>query len=319
MATSFFALDLSKFPQPCHTFKTTSGFPVCRYALGGAARSDQPQSLPLTYVQRLKGSGEKGLFETTGAPCFFYYNPHRYPAFMNGIEDICKEKDMRRNMFVISGGADRSFDAMEKRLKDSLARCGDDYLDMFILEYVCPYDLEEKDGNMIVDPDSELGYAIRQAQEWKEKGLVRHVGASTHSHRVGAALAINEGLDTLMLRYSMSHQNAANRLSFPACSKERKPVLAFCTTRWNKLQNGHDQWNGDSPTTGDCLSFALATKPSPVEIVLHSARDEVELDEALLGFRSEMPNDELDSWSAFGRLSWNQDGFDEYPEESREA
>eukprot|EP00797_Seminavis_robusta_P011351 Sro1856_g301990.1 Aldo/keto reductase family (159) ;mRNA; r:10351-10827 len=158
---------------------------------------------------------------------------------------------------------------------------------------------------------------MAQAQEWKRQGLVRHVGASTHSHEVGALLAAEDAIETVMLRYSMSHKDAAERLSFPACAQYDKPVLAFTTTRWNRLQDGHHEWDDDAPSTGDCLSFALQ---SPlVECILHSARDEEELEEALMGFHQSMSKEKVDQWRSYGDLDWNSgDGFDEYPEEREE-
>ena len=122
--------NVGSFPSPSQTFQTRSGLPVCRYALGGAARSTQPQSLPSRYVQLLQDAESPSV----GAPCFFFYNPHRYPAFMHGIQELCEKKHQRENIFVMSGGTDRSPSAMEQRLKDALSKCGRDFLDIFLLE-----------------------------------------------------------------------------------------------------------------------------------------------------------------------------------------
>lgn len=297
----------STFPQPSQAFSTASGLPVCRYSLGGAARSTQPSGLPSKYYDLLRGQADDKLFPN-GAPFYFYYNPHRYPAFMSGIQDLCQTDSVRKNVFVASGGTERSHDEMEERLQDALDKCGGEYLDLFILEYVCPYELT--DGT----PNEELQDAIDQANEWKQQGRVRYVGASTHSHQVGAALAENKGIDTLMLRYGMSHKDAAEKLSFPACSKNEKPVLAFTTTRWNSLQDGHMEWNEGAPTHSDCISFAITKRP-PVEVVLHSAREEDELEESLKGLREDMSQEKSKKWREFGDLDWNRDGFDEYPDE----
>ena len=314
ITTTTAALSLPTiFPAPSEAFKTASGFPVCRYALGGAARSQQPSSLPSLYYDIL--SSEETAADNNekfphGAPFYFYYNPHRYPAFMSGIEELCNQKDGRRqDLFIASGGTERSNQEMEERLNDALEKCGGDYLDLFILEYICPYELGSNKETL----STNVQEAIQQAQAWKDKGLIRHIGASTHSHKVGGVLANMDGIDTVMLRYSMSHKNAAEHLSFPVCASRDKPVLAFTTTRWNSMQDGHMDWNEDAPSTGDCISFALACQP-PVEVVLHSARDECELREALEGCR-EMSPDEIKTWRSFGDLDWTRDGFDEYPNE----
>ena len=114
---------------PSKYLKTASGIPVSCYGLGGAARSTQPSSLPSLYLNQLKEKDE------TVAPFYFYYNPHRYPEFMSGIRDICSRHD-RQNIYVASGGTDRSYAGLDQRLGSCLEHCGGEYLDLFILEYV---------------------------------------------------------------------------------------------------------------------------------------------------------------------------------------
>jgi hypothetical protein len=62
-----------------------------------------------------------------------------------------------------------------------------------------------------------------------------------------------------------------------------------------------------------------------VEVVLHSARDEDELEDALLPlfscpsqcqWMSESKYDDLRSYYDGDEMDWNDDGFDEYPDES---
>ena len=325
LITSIFALSTPSISTPTnefgenslrytYAFTTASGLPVCRYGLGGAARSSQPKSLPSVYYDYLKSKNDKdgehriGMDEIGGAPFYFYYNPHRYPAFMSGIKELLNSASdnneiSRKDVFVASGGTDRSFDQMEKRLTDALEYCCGEYLDLFVLEYVCPHEMNSSD----------IQKAIEQALSWVDAGKVRYIAASTHSHVVGAALAKHAGIDALMLRYNMAHKYAAESLSFASCLIYNKPVIAFTSTRWNALQRNHESWDEDPPTTGDCLSFALAVSP-PVEVLLHSARDEVELEEALNGIQK-MPREEVLKWKMYGDLNWNDDGFDEYPEE----
>ena len=90
---------------PTPAFKTASGKPVARYGLGGAARSEQPSTLPSLYVNELtRQSGA----DDAGAPFLFYYNPHRYPAFMSGIKELIISKDgpAREDLFIAGGGTE---------------------------------------------------------------------------------------------------------------------------------------------------------------------------------------------------------------------
>ena len=138
--------------------------------------------------------------------------------------------------------------------------------------------------------------AIEVCQSCVEGGLVRYIAASTR-----ATLAEESGVDALILRYSMPHKDAAESISFPACIRENKPVLAFTTTRWNALQEGHGDWDGPAPTTGECLAFALASSP-PVQVVLHSARDECELNDAMKGLVENVSDVEVDKWKSYRDL-----------------
>ena len=344
---------------------SASGKPVCRYALGGAARSVQPQSLPSTYrdlISHLEHFDSNDLTTTTttstAAPFYFYYNPHRYPAFLSGVRDVFDKNDGdgstpqqkvwdRRDIFIASGGTDRTPLGLDQRLEDALVHSGGKYLDAFVLEYVCPDELTHDNQQL----GSELEHAIEHVHKMKEMGKVRYVMASTHSHVVGSILVSSttttaercssEGtstvpaLDALMLRYNMAHRSAAECLSLPAALENGIPVVAFTTTRWNRLQevsadipSGH--LSQIRPTTADCIKFAL-NHPS-VEIVLHSARDDEELMEAMLPIISKssqssasvekmtdwLSEDELRLWRAYGNdeVAWNAgDGFDEYPDE----
>ena len=316
--------------QPSESFVFTdhlvskSGLPVCKYALGGAARSTQPTDLVHDYCQRVQNWFEKSDDATTQmAPFLFYYNPNRYPYFMEGVRQAVDgdgdTRIAREDLFLVSGGTDYSKRGMEQRLNDALAYSGGEYLDMFVLEYVCPGE------------DASVLSAISQARSWVESGKVRYVAASTHSHKVGEWLGslTNEKseaplLDAMMLRYNMAHRSAAENFSFPICSEKEIPVLAFTTTRWNRLQDGHKSWKKRLPTTPDCLSFALSPfasklpNPWPVQVVFHSARDVDELKEAMecLSRSSPMTESEDSEWKEYGDLEWNHiDSFDEYSEE----
>jgi len=306
--------------------KTKSGKQVCRYALGGAARSTQPKSLPLKYRDMLIDLGEDI------APFYFYYNPHRYQKFMSGVRESFTDdetyQNYRDNLFFASGGTDRSIDELDQRLEDALVHCGGDYLDAFVLEYVCPYELTS-DKQQI---DTELRLAIEHVHKMKNDGKIRYVMSSTRSHEVGSVLAstkledgITPAFDSLMLRYSMSHRNAAESISLPKALDNNIPVLAFTTTRWNRLQSNPPTDNTNSyPTTSDCIKFAL--QHPAIDIVIHSARDDDELDESILPLISTaskqstwLSEDEYDLWRAYGNdeVKWNEDdSFDEYPEES---
>lgn len=320
-------------PLSTRAFVTKSGRPVSRYGLGGAARSTQPESLPRAYVDMLQSDGG----DDAGAPFFFYYNPHRYPAFLSGVKSIAESNDgdgtlRREDVFIASGGSDRSLAALDERLNDALAHCGGSYLDAFVLEYIVmeeliPVKAAFEEPNMLkrLGLSPTLAAAIEHVQSYVDEGKVRCVWASTHSHVAGNVLAnarsaSTEGeerslLDGLMLRYNPSHKDAAEAASLPAALYYDIPVIAFTTTRWNRLQEGRADWEYVTPDAADCLRFAL--HHPAVEAVLHSARDEEDLSGSLGGLleRDALTEVEEATWRMYGDLAWNDDAFDDYPEE----
>jgi len=314
------------------SLKTASGLPISRYGLGGAARSTQPASLPALYLERLLNSNDDddddddGNRYKNGAPFLFYYNPHRYPDFMSGVKQLCSPEESstvdRSDLFIAGGGTDRSAHQLDQRLSDCLEYSGGTYLDCFVLEYVCPEELAvdaaapwNPDPMMRLQPHPDLAAAIEHVRRWVDEGKVRYVGISTHSHVVGAVLARESDVDALMIRYNLSHKDAAEEVTFPAARENGKPVIAFTTTRWNSLQGDGTY---DAPSTADCLSFVLGNRSCPpVEAVLHSARDEDELNEAMEGIRMGLNEDADAKWRTYGEVieDSNEDYFDEYPEE----
>lgn len=113
------------------SLETAAGQAVSPYILGGAARSVQPQSLPKLYHELLSRSE---VAAAAGSPGYFAYNPHRYPAFMQGIRDVASDFD-RESIFLMSGGGERSESEMDARLDDAIELMGaGSYLDAFILE-----------------------------------------------------------------------------------------------------------------------------------------------------------------------------------------
>jgi hypothetical protein len=132
-----------------------------------------------------------------------------------------------------------------------------------------------------------------------------------------------------MLRYNLSHKKAAESLSFSYALKNAVPVIAFTSTRWNRLLKQDPLGNNTNesiapPTTADCIKFALS-HPA-VEMVIHSARDEKELMNAFSSLEETFYQRSSDWLSeeehaflcAYGdnERKWNEkDGFDEYPSE----
>ena len=68
-------------------------------------------------------------------------------------------------MFLASGGTDRSPAELEQWLNDALVFSGGNYLDAFVIEYICDYELSS--DNQL---DKELQQAIGHLHKMKKRG-----------------------------------------------------------------------------------------------------------------------------------------------------
>ena len=87
---------------------------------------------------------------------------------------------------------DRSIDQVKIAFEDLVKRIGGGYIDLGMIHYVD--NLEDWEKN-IGNPDSPY---IKYVLELKEKGLIRHIGLSTHNPRI-AKLAVESGFVEMML------------------------------------------------------------------------------------------------------------------------
>jgi aryl-alcohol dehydrogenase-like predicted oxidoreductase len=112
-----------------------------------------------------------------------------------------------------------------------------------------------------------LGYFSRRpsrrivegALRMKEKGLVRHIGISTHSRKIVPALSAEGEIDVFHIRYNAAHRGAETEI-FPQIQGENRPgIVGFTATRWGQLLNAKKMPPGEAPATAaDCYRFVLS-------------------------------------------------------------
>ena len=112
------------------------------------------------------------------------------------------------------------------------------------------------------------------ARRLKERGLVRHLGLSTHERSMIPKLAGNPELELFHVRYNAVHRGA-ERDVFPHLPPNGRPgLVAFTATSWRQLLDPRRIPPGERvPTAGDCYRFVLSqpaidvclTGPSKVE------------------------------------------------------
>jgi len=105
---------------------------------------------------------------------------------------------------------------MHKRLK----QLGTDYADVLILGYFM-----KKIPGRIIDGALKL----------KEKGIIKHIGVSSHTRKLFPQLEKEGVVDVFHVRYNAAHRGAEQDI-FPYLNNDHRPgIVGFTATRWGKL------------------------------------------------------------------------------------
>ncbi len=232
----------------------------------------------------------------SGINYFFFYNLN-HESFLDGLKQILAT---RRQQVLVAGGSEhRDINSLRQYLEQVRHRLNTDIIDLFFTEYVSP----EDDMNQVRAILDELG-------SWKEKGLIRYVGATTHNRSIALELIEAYPCDVLMHRYNMAHRKAEDDV-LPAAFKAGIPVVAFTCTRWGSLLQGHSQWQHKPPIAADCYRYALQNQA--VNLALTAPQSPQQLAENLSVLNApSLSSTEVARWQEYGDLIYGtgQDSFE---------
>ena len=161
---------------------TPSGQPVNILGIGGNPKMDRA-CVPLAY--------------DAGINYFFFYDfTHR--SLIEGLKPIVDT--YRDNVVVATGTELRDVNAVTQYLEEIFQTLNLDMLDIFYIEYISPS--EDLDELLAIDGVFDL------LQTWKEKGLIRYVGATAHNRPATVELIKSGKVDVMMHRYNVAHRGA---------------------------------------------------------------------------------------------------------------
>ncbi|MEE2637286.1 MAG: aldo/keto reductase [Acidobacteriota bacterium] len=225
----------------------------------------------------------------SGVNYFFFYGPSGR-SVIDGLNGLVKEH--RPEVLIGCGSGARRADGLE-RVRHRLSRAvGADVLDVFFAEYLNPAD----------DRSTLFGNrgVIATLAEWRRRGLIRYVGATTHDTAIASACLADPRIDVVMLRYNMAHRRLG-RTVFPEAQRARRSVIAFTATRWGTLLRGRPEWGAAPPTALDCYRYCLA-EPA-VELVLSAASTVAQLTANLPALKAKkIGTKERRNWERYGDL-----------------
>jgi len=134
------------------------------------------------------------------------------------------------------------------------------------------------------------------ARSLVERGLVGHIGLSTHHRRLLPTLLDDETFGIWHVRYNAVHRGAEREV-FPCLAgrgeSQRPGVVTYTTTRWGDLCDPSKTPPGErTPIGTDCYRFALS-RPE-IDLCLAGADDPEQMKQALAALEAgPMEADEL--------------------------
>ncbi len=276
--------------------------------------SGQPASiLGLAGSQAMDISCPSVAFEA-GINYFFFYDLS-HENLLRGLKPIVATE--RERILMATGSDERDFGRLWQSLEQVRRYLDVDVVDVFFAEYVTPS-----------EDIAPIWAVLDELWAWKERGLIRYVGATTHNRAIAkrcceAQIALDlivsdrpkgklEGhrIEVLMHRYNMAHRKAEEQV-FPMAQQSKIPVVAFTCTRWGQLLQGHPDWQGEIPTAADCYRYALHQKA--VHLALTAPQTRAQLEENLSVLHApELTLEAVARWQDYGVLVYGegQDAFE---------
>jgi aryl-alcohol dehydrogenase-like predicted oxidoreductase len=230
-----------------------------------------------------------------GVNYFFFYNL-KYSTLLNGLKPLLATN--REEIIVATGSETRDIKDLRSYLDKVLSTLNINYIDIFFLEYVSP-----------TENRTELKAALDELYSWKEKGILRYIGTSTHNRPVALQLIEENSCDVLMHRYNMAHRKAEEDV-FPSAIKANIPVVAFTSTRWGSLLSGHPNWKQSPPKPVDCYRYVLQNPAVHLTLIAPLTNKQLQENLAVLQLPKLSP-EEVNYWSSYGDLIYG-DGNDSF-------
>lgn len=141
-------------------------------------------------------------------------------------------------------------------LRSALRKLRTEYVDCLLLGY-----FNRKPSNKLLD------WAVKT----REKGLIRHIGLTTHNRKIVVPLLKEGIIDICHCRYNLVHRGAEQDI-FPHLQKTSTGIVSFTATYWGKvLKEKNVKKPAVVPTAGDCYRFVLQREE--VDVCMMGVRD----------------------------------------------
>lgn len=258
---------------------------TCEY-MDIVTQKAQPASiLGLAGNQNMEASCVPFAFKA-GVNYFFFYNLS-CNNLLDGLKPLLAAN--REELVVATGSENRNISELSQYLDKVRRRLDTNIVDVFFAEYISPSD----------DWD-QVQAVLDELYTWKEKGLIRYVGATVHNRALALELISGGQCEVLMHRYNMAHRKAEEQV-LPAALQAGIPVIAFTCTRWGSLLLGHPDWHKQVPQAADCYRYAL--RHPAIRLALTAPQTLIELKENLRVLQTpQLTSQQEAMWQEYGAL-----------------
>jgi aryl-alcohol dehydrogenase-like predicted oxidoreductase len=231
-----------------------------------------------------------------GVNYFFFYDLS-HENLLNGLKPIVATH--REQVLMATGSEERERCRLRQYLEQVRQYLDVDVVDVFFAEYVTTN-----------EDIAQIWAVLDELWAWKERGLIRYVGVTTHNRAIPLDLIKSDRIEVLMHRYNMAHRKAEEQV-FPTAQQVGIPVVGFTCTRWGQLLQGHPDWLFEIPTAADCYRYALHQKA--VHLALTAPQTPAQLEENLSVLHApELTPEAVAQWQYYGALVYGdgQDAFE---------
>ena len=216
-------------------------------------------------------SGRLGISSSFGAPvsafeeafeqgCNYFtwgtFIKGRSPAMAEAIINI-NRKGKREELILAMLSYAHNASLTAFFLEHGLKKLGIDYVDILLLGY-----FSKRPPQKVIDGALKL----------KERGLIRHIGITSHNRSLFSELAREEIFDIIHVRYNAAHPGAEQDV-FPLLPNQNRPgVVTFTATAWGKLLKATKMPAGEKPLSpAECYRFVLSNPT--VDVCMMGAKD----------------------------------------------
>jgi aryl-alcohol dehydrogenase-like predicted oxidoreductase len=198
---------------------------------------------------------------------YFYWGTFRRRSFGKGLRDLRRS---RERLVITIQSYSRIAALVPWSLERALRALGTDYADVLLFGM----------WNRPVSPA-----ILEQGEKLRARGLVRHIGLSTHNRLLAGQLAAPGGPDVLHVRYNAIHRGAEHEIFARLPPREsRAGIVSFTALSWGQLLTPAKLERGERvPQASDCYRFVM-TNPE-VDVCMAGPKTATEFEAGLEALR----------------------------------